>query len=50
MIDRGFPLKEAEQELKAIESRNAENNMTLSNESGSSIAESPLEKLKNKPI
>jgi len=48
MIDRGFPLKDAEQELKAIESRNAEDNMTLSNVSGSSIAESPLEKLKNK--
>jgi hypothetical protein len=48
MIDRGFPLKDAEQELKAIESRNAEDNMTNSNGSGSSIAESPLDKLKNK--
>lgn len=48
MIDRGFPLKDAEQELKAIEARNAEDNMTISNASGSSISESPLDKLKNK--
>ena len=27
MIDRGFPLKDAEQELKAIEARSAEDNM-----------------------
>ena len=48
MIDRGFPLKDAEQELKAIEARNAEDNMTTSASSSSSIAESPLDKLKNK--
>lgn len=48
MIDRGFPLKDAEQELKAIEARNAEDNMTVSKTSGSSILESPLDKLKNK--
>lgn len=48
MIDRGFPLKDAEQELKAIEARNAEDNMTVSKTSGSSISESPLDKLKNK--
>lgn len=48
MIDRGFPLKDAEQELKAIEARSAEDNMTTSNATGSSIAESPLDKLKNK--
>ena len=30
MIDRGFPLKDVEQELKAIEARNAEDNMTTS--------------------
>jgi len=47
MIDRGFPLKDAEQELKAIEARNAEDNMTTSTSSGSSISESPLDKLKN---
>jgi hypothetical protein len=48
MIDRGFPLKDAEQELKAIEARSAEDNMTTSTTSGSSISESPLDKLKNK--
>ena len=48
MIDRGFPLKDAEQELKAIEARNAEDNMTTSTASGSAISESPLDKLKNK--
>lgn len=48
MIDREFPLKDAEQELKAIEARAAEDNMTSSTASGSSIAESPLDKLKNK--
>ena len=48
MIDKGFPLKDAEQELKAIEARNAEDNMTLSTATGSSLSESPLDKLKNK--
>lgn len=48
MIDRGFPLKDAEQELRAIETRSAEANMTYSSTSGSSIAESPLDKLKNR--
>ena len=48
MIDRGFPLKDAEQEIKAIEARNSEDNMTTSNSTGSSISESPLDKLKNK--
>ena len=48
MIDRGFPLKDAEQELKAIETRSAEDNTTTSTTSGSSLAESPLDKLKNK--
>jgi len=48
MIERGFPLKDVEQELKAIEARTAEDNMTTSTTSGSSISESPLDKLKNK--
>ena len=46
MVDRGFPLKDAEQELKNIEARNAEDNMTTSTTSGSEIAESPIDKLK----
>jgi len=48
MIDKGFPLKDAEQELKAIETRNAEDNMTSSKTSGSSISESPLDILKKR--
>jgi len=48
MVSRGFPLKDVEQELKAIEDRNAENNMTASTTSGSFMAESPLDKIKNK--
>lgn len=48
MADRGFPLKDTEQQLKALEVRDAESNMTSSKSSGSSIAESPLDKLKNR--
>lgn len=48
MVDRGFPLKDVEQEIKAIEARNAEDNMSSSTTSGSGMAESPLDKLKNK--
>ena len=48
MVSRGFPLKDVEQELKAIEARNSENNMTASTSTGSSMAESPLDKIKNK--
>lgn len=48
MIERGYPLKDAEQEIKAIEARTAEENMTTSKSTGSSIAESPLDKLKNR--
>lgn len=48
MVSRGFPLKDAEQELKTIDLRNSENNMTLSSTSGSSITESSLDKLKNR--
>ena len=48
MIERGFPLKDAEQEIKAIEARTAEDNMTASSLLGASISESPLDKLKNK--
>lgn len=48
MIDRSFPLKDAEQELKNIETRSAEDNMTASVATGSSLAESPLDRLKNR--
>lgn len=48
MIDRGFPLKDAEQEIKNIEARSAEDNMTSSSLSNAGLSESPLDKLKNK--
>jgi hypothetical protein len=48
LADRGFPLKDAEQELKAIEQRNAEDNMTSSTANGSSLSESPLDMLKKR--
>jgi len=47
MVTAGFPLKDAEQEIKAIEARRAEDNMTSSVTSGSTIGESPLDMLKN---
>lgn len=46
MVDKGFPLKDAEQEIKLMETRRAEDNMTESNTNGSSISESPLDMLK----
>jgi hypothetical protein len=48
MIDRGFPLKDAEQEIKNLEQQSAEDNMTTSAASGSSLSESPLDKLKKR--
>jgi hypothetical protein len=48
MIDRGFPLKDAEQEIKNLEQQSAEDNMTSSVASGSSLSESPLDKLKKR--
>lgn len=47
MADRGFPLKDVEQEIKAIEYRAAKDNMTASATSGSSISESLFDKLRN---
>ena len=37
MIDRGFPLKDAEKEIQNLEQQGAEDNMTSSTSSGSSI-------------
>ena len=48
MIDRGFPLKDAEQEMKNLEQQSAEDNMTSSVASGSSLSESPIDKLKKR--
>lgn len=46
MADRGFPLKDLESNLKSIANRTAEMNVTTS-KSGSTIAQSPLDMLKN---
>lgn len=48
MIDRGFSLKDAEQEIKNLEQQSAEDNMTQSNATNSALAESPLDKLKKR--
>ena len=47
MTDLGYSLKDAEQELKNLEQREIEDDATTS-KTGSSIAESPLDKLKRK--
>ena len=46
MADRGYPAKNLETELKNIESTSAEMNMMSSKESGSDMAESPIDILK----
>lgn len=46
MAERGFPLKDLEQELKSIEQESAEMSMMSSKESGAPIAESPIDILK----
>lgn len=48
MVDRGYPLKDAEQELKNIETQQAEDVMTQSANSAASLAESPLDMLKKR--
>lgn len=48
MADQGFPLKDAEQELKILEQRAAEDNMTMSSSSSASLNESPLDMLKKR--
>jgi DNA-directed RNA polymerase delta subunit len=48
MLKKDYSLKDAEQELKNIEQRTAEDNVTQSSASGSSLAESPLDMLKRR--
>jgi hypothetical protein len=48
MVDRGFPLKDAEQEIKNLEQQTAEDAMTSSTTSSAALAESPLDKLKKR--
>lgn len=45
---RGYSLKDCEQELKVLNQRMAEDNLTMSKTSGSSLAESPLDLLKRR--
>jgi len=46
MADRGFPAKNLETEMKNLASESAEMNMITSKESGSAVAESPIDILK----
>ncbi len=46
MADRGFPLKDMEQELRNLQAQDAEMEMLMSRESGSMVAESPIDRLK----
>ena len=45
---KGYSLKDAEQNIKSIATRNAEDNMTFSKTSASSLAESPLDMIKKR--
>ena len=46
MADRGFPLKDLQQNLKSISNLSAEDQLITSKSSGSTIAESPLDRLR----
>lgn len=48
LTKEGYSLKDAEQETKAVFNRIAEDNVTMSNTSSSSIAESPLDMIKKR--
>ena len=44
----GYSLKDAEQEIKSINTKTAEDNITMSKSSGASLVESPLDMLKRR--
>lgn len=46
MADRGFPLKDLQQNLKSIDNLSAEDQLIQSKSSGASIVESPLDRLR----
>lgn len=48
LIKKGYSLKDVEQELKNIQQRGAEDNVTQSSSTGSSLSESPLDILKRR--
>ncbi len=45
MADRGFPLKDLEQQLKKLENERAQKDMTMSSSTGMGLAESPIDAL-----
>lgn len=48
LTNMGYSLKDAEQEIKSINTKTAEDNVTMSKTSGASLAESPLDMLKRR--
>lgn len=48
LTDLGYSIKDAEQELRTLNQRQAEDNMTTSKNQGSFLAESPLDQLKKR--
>lgn len=48
MTDRGYSVKDCERELKELNNRMAEDNVTSSKTSGASLEESPLDQLKRR--
>lgn len=48
LTKQGYSLKDAEQEIKAVSNRIAEDNVTMSSTTGSTIAESPLDMIKKR--
>ena len=48
LTDQGYSLKDAEQEIKSISMKTAEDNVTTSKKSGASLVESPLDQLKRR--
>ncbi len=48
LTDLGYSLKDAEQEIKSISTKTAEDNVTTSKTSGASLVESPLDILKRR--
>lgn len=48
LTEQGYSMKDAEQEIKSIGMKTAEDNVTTSKKSGASLVESPLDQLKRR--
>jgi hypothetical protein len=48
LTNMGYSIKDAEQEIKSINTKTAEDNVTMSKSSGASLVESPLDMLKRR--